>query len=150
MLLALLFAADATDFITVWSNYGGLGLVAGLLLMSLLWFMRHVVTVMIPKIIDTHAATVDKMVTTNAQTSKEIAANFTNEQKEARAMFLSLLNEERMATERRHVENRELHEQTLEGIQGNRHAVRDLNQSVVAHHAAVDTLTGIRRGEQPK
>lgn len=154
----MLFCLADTPIPMNWAEYGIVALIAGTMLVSLLWFMRHVVTVTIPKSQETHATTIDKMVITHAEAVKGMATAYVNDQKEARAMFLTLLTQERETCERRHkeskeekqqmhTENKQLHLLSLEGIKETRHTVNNIGQLVSAHHAVVDVLIGIQREE---
>ena len=99
------------------------GIVAGVLLCALLWFIRHVITVTIPKV-----------------TSDLLA-----ELKEARKQYHDQLTEERQMCERRHEDNKALQAKMIEALDRVMQAVAGLAADVKIHHAVVDQVAGIKR-----
>lgn len=71
----------------------GMASVAGTLVVSVIWFVRHIVTVSLPKMQDHHS---DLM--------KTALAIFSQEQKDARTMHREEIAAERTSCERRHSE----------------------------------------------
>ncbi|HYE78134.1 MAG TPA: hypothetical protein VEI97_09115 [bacterium] len=119
-----------------WTEYGALGLVALTLLSAVLWMLRHVITVTIPKLQEQHQTVLMQALST-----------FSQEQKEARAMFRAEIEAERSISERQHRENQEAaqdrQEAILAALKDTRHAVQNIDQRVTTHTALVDQALGL-------
>ncbi len=116
------------------NEYGVAAAVATPLIGLLIWFVKHTVTVTIPKLIEAHANTVTTVTATHATTIDRMVAQAAVEQRE-----------ERETCERRHEENKQLHIEVVSALKELRHGQRDLHQSVTAHHAVMDHIAGITR-----
>lgn len=107
------FLLIATEEVTKnWADYGLMGLVVGTLLLSLLWFIRHVVTVLIPNAEKTHGETVVKLA---ADHSASMAA-LTVELKESRQQFAQMVRDEREECQKRHVENTQVFKAMMDSL----------------------------------
>lgn len=105
------------------AEFGIVGVVTVGLLGFLGFILRHVLTVTIPKMQDSHTSVVAKLIETNSL-----------DQREARELFRTEAKLEREACERRHRENAvawdDHRREIIEGLRETRHAVKTLEHQI--------------------
>ena len=120
--------ADMANNTSVWTVYGPLGVVVGVLLPAFMWLMRHLITKVIP---ETQTAFTKSL--TNQQKT------FTDALREVTDAFKKTGVEDRSLNERYHADlvNKieKCHESLMQAIKETRHAVKGLDNAIASFTA---------------